>query len=210
MKATSPRTDTLSLNASVNGAAFSIERLDGFAIAASWVDWAATSAVVPAAAVNTAANTFTLAAHGLQLAQKVQVTTSGTLPAPLLVATDYYIIPVDANTFKVATSSANALAGTAIDITTQGIGNTTFTSSATLSGTFRIQVSNNALLDNTNQNPDPNAQWDDISGSTVSAAGTGQQMWNVSNAFYKAARIVWTSTTGQGTATVRYHGKGVI
>lgn len=121
MKATSPRTDTLSLNASINGPAFGIERLEGFSMAASWTQ------------------------------------TSGSL-----------------------------------------------------AGTFKIQVSNDAFLNNVNENENPNAQWDDISGSAVLASGAGQQMWNVSQAFYKAARIVWTSTSGQGVATVKYHGKGVI
>ena len=52
----------------------------------------------------------------------VELTTSGTLPAPLATGTTYYIIMSNALTVKLATSAANALAGTAIDITTTGSG----------------------------------------------------------------------------------------
>lgn len=53
---------------------------------------------------------------------RVRFTTSGTLPAGLSLATDYYIIKVTDSTFKVATSYANAVAGTQIDITDAGTG----------------------------------------------------------------------------------------
>ncbi len=47
---------------------------------------------------------------------------AGGLPAPLAKDTDYWAINVDANTFYLATSQANALLGTRIDITTTGTG----------------------------------------------------------------------------------------
>lgn len=53
---------------------------------------------------------------------RVQVSTTTTLPAPLAAATDYYVIKVNDTTIKLATSYANAVAGTAIDITTTGTG----------------------------------------------------------------------------------------
>jgi hypothetical protein len=53
---------------------------------------------------------------------RVRFTTTTTLPAPLATATDYYLIKVTDSTFKVATSYANAIAGTQIDITTTGTG----------------------------------------------------------------------------------------
>ena len=52
----------------------------------------------------------------------MRTSAGGTLPAPILSTDDLYIIRVDANTVKLATSSANALAGTAIDLTTAGSG----------------------------------------------------------------------------------------
>ncbi len=82
--------------------------------------------------IDVTANTITLANHGFTTTQAVTLTTTGTLPNPLLTATTYYIIAVDANTLKLATSSANALSGTAIDITTVGTGTHTITPSGTV------------------------------------------------------------------------------
>jgi hypothetical protein len=53
---------------------------------------------------------------------RVRVSTTTTLPAGLAAATDYYLIKVSDTTYKLATSNTNALAGTAIDITTTGTG----------------------------------------------------------------------------------------
>lgn len=53
---------------------------------------------------------------------RVRLTTTTTLPAPLALATDYYVIRLSDTTFSLATSYANAIAGTAIDITTTGTG----------------------------------------------------------------------------------------
>lgn len=53
---------------------------------------------------------------------RVRLTTTTTLPAGLALATDYYVIKVDDSTFKLATSYANAVAGTAINITDAGTG----------------------------------------------------------------------------------------
>ena len=58
---------------------------------------------------------------------RVQVSTTTTLPSPLVAATDYYYIKVTDSTYKLATSYANAIAGTAIDITTTGTGTHTIT-----------------------------------------------------------------------------------
>lgn len=53
---------------------------------------------------------------------RVRLTTTTTLPAGLSLATDYYVIKVSDTTFKLATSYANAIAGTAINITDVGTG----------------------------------------------------------------------------------------
>lgn len=59
----------------------------------------------------------------------IQLTTTGTLPTPLALATTYYLIVTSPGVFKFATTRANALAGTAIDITNVGSGTHTITSS---------------------------------------------------------------------------------
>jgi hypothetical protein len=53
---------------------------------------------------------------------RIQLTTTTTLPGGLALATNYYFIKLTDNTFKLATSYANAIAGTAINITTTGTG----------------------------------------------------------------------------------------
>lgn len=58
---------------------------------------------------------------------RVRLTTTTTLPAPLATATDYYVVRISDTTFKLATSYANAIAGTVIDITTTGTGTHTIT-----------------------------------------------------------------------------------
>lgn len=68
-----------------------------------------------------------------QTGDRVQLTTTGTLPSGLSLATDYYVIPYQRKTtlrIKLATSLANALAGTAVDFTTAGTGTMTITKSA--------------------------------------------------------------------------------
>ena len=53
---------------------------------------------------------------------RVRLTTTVTLTAGLALATDYYVIRLSDTTFSLATSFANATAGTAIDITSTGTG----------------------------------------------------------------------------------------
>jgi len=53
---------------------------------------------------------------------RVRLTTTTTLPAGLSLATDYYVIRLSDTTFSLATSFANAVAGTAINITDAGTG----------------------------------------------------------------------------------------
>lgn len=57
---------------------------------------------------------FTLNNHNLQLGDPVYLTTTGALPTGLTANTTYYAIPINANTFNLATTLANAIAGTKI------------------------------------------------------------------------------------------------
>lgn len=70
--------------------------------------------------VDTSSNEITVADHGYRSGVPCVLTTGGALANPLVGATTYYIIKVDDDTIKFATSRANAIAGTAIDLTTQG------------------------------------------------------------------------------------------
>lgn len=53
---------------------------------------------------------------------RVRLTTTVTLPAGLALATDYYVIKLSDTTFSLASSYANAIAGTAVNITDAGTG----------------------------------------------------------------------------------------
>lgn len=76
----------------------------------------------------------TLAAHGFYTGLIVRGSTTGALPTGLSVATDYYAIPIDANTFYLASTLTNCLAGTHIDITGAGSGTNTITPQASALG----------------------------------------------------------------------------
>lgn len=79
--------------------------------------------------VNTSTDQITWTAGSVtRSGMKVQLTTTGTLPAGLALTTDYWTIYVSANAFQLATSEANALGGTAIDITDVGSGTHTVVS----------------------------------------------------------------------------------
>lgn len=81
-----------------------------------------------AAAVNTGTDQITVtASNEFVTGRKIQLTTTGTLPTGLSLATDYYIIVIDSTHIQLATSEANALFGTAINITGAGSGTNTGT-----------------------------------------------------------------------------------
>lgn len=88
------------------------------------VNVTAVTEVFAPAAVNTGADTITVV-RDFTTGEKVRFTTVTTLPAPLQLATDYYIIRVNATTIQVAATLADAYAGIEINLTTQGVGNHT-------------------------------------------------------------------------------------
>ncbi len=66
---------------------------------------------------------ITLTGHELRTGNVVAFSTAaGTLPAEITANTLYFVIRVDANSFKIALTFANALAGTVINLTTSGSG----------------------------------------------------------------------------------------
>jgi len=80
------------------------------------------------AAVDTLNDQVTVTGHNLQTGfGPVRLTTPGTIPPGLSATVNYWLIVVNDNTLKFATSKANALLGTAVDIT--GAGSGTFTAS---------------------------------------------------------------------------------
>ena len=84
-------------------------------------------------------------AHGLTTGLKGQVTTTGVLPTGISAVTDYYIIAGSTDTYYLATSLVNALAGTYITISDAGTGNHTFTPTALAGGSYQLKVSIDGL-----------------------------------------------------------------
>ena len=75
--------------------------------------------------VNTSTSKVAFPTTGDLTGMAVTLTTSGTLPTPLLAATTYYLIIDDSTHIQFASSLANALAGTFIPLTAQGSGTNT-------------------------------------------------------------------------------------
>jgi len=72
-------------------------------------------------------NRISITNNGYQTGLAVQLSTSNALPAPLAILTTYYVIRHSANTFSLATTYANALAGTEITLSDSGTGTQTVT-----------------------------------------------------------------------------------
>ena len=77
---------------------------------------------IDAAEVTNATEIFTSVAHGLLTGDRILVTQDNTLPTGLSTATQYWVIKVDADGFQLATTYANAVAGTNLSISDDGTG----------------------------------------------------------------------------------------
>ena len=81
----------------------------------------AVSYTIPTSAVDTSTETITYSAHGLSTGNKVTYQNGGgSSISGLTSGTEYYVIKITDNTFKLATSLANANASSAINLTTTG------------------------------------------------------------------------------------------
>ena len=136
--------------------------------------------------VDVTANTLTIPSHGLTTGLKGQLTTTGTLPTGLSLATDYFVIKVDADTIKLATTLVLAQAGTAIDITSQGTDAAvnTYTPTSIAGATYKVQVS----LDGVN--------WVDLASATSITADTTVLVEKVAPP-YDYIRTVFAITAGR-------------
>lgn len=143
----------------------------------------------PAADTFTAADTdiCTAEAHGMVTGLKVQLTTTDTLPAGLSLLTDYYVINLSADTFSLASSLNNALAGTAVDITDAGTGTHTITAVEVSTATMAIQVSND------------NENWIDV-GTPTDITSDGDVIVE-DDVYYAFARVKLAIASGQFTVS---------
>lgn len=151
--------------------------------------------------VNVADNEITIPAHGLNTGLKGQLTSTGTLPAGVTTSTDYFVIVVDANTIQLATTLANAIAGTAIDLTDQGSSAAvnTFTATALAGGTIKLQQSNVA--------EPTESDWSDL-GSATNITADGLVYLEKDRPTAKWVRSYITLTAGNISADLNIIGKG--
>lgn len=136
--------------------------------------------------VDTTAETITKAAHGFVTGTKVAATTNGVLPGGLS-ATNYWVIKVSSGVFKLASSLANAEAGTPVDITSAAGGGTHTLTPATSAGNVaKLQVSN----DGTN--------WTDVASATVTiATSSGAALWETGLLASRYLSVLYTPSAGQ-------------
>jgi len=139
------------------------------------------AAVVPSASIS--GNVFTKNDHGLVTGVVGQMTTSNTLPTPLVVLTNYYVIRLTANTFSLASSLANAQAGTPLTLSDAGTGNQTFTPTSA-SGVYKLQQSCDGVT------------YFDVSGDTVTISGSGTVLWAISPVTTQYYKLLFTPTSG--------------
>jgi len=109
-------------------------------------------------------------------------------------ATDYYVYKVDANTIKLSSTAALAIAGTVVDITAVSVDTTTNTytlTPAAITGTpsFKWQASNDG------------DKWGDLSVSSVTMSaytlGGAVSIWDLGDYNYRWLRMaVVAPTTG--------------
>ena len=104
------------------------------------------SATFATSDINTSNETFTEASHKYQTGDAVEVSTSDTIPGGLAVLTTYYVINASSSTIKLSTTLANAKAGTAINITSQGVGTHTIQSVVTDSMKASVLQANNKVF----------------------------------------------------------------
>lgn len=182
--------------------------------------------------VSVATDELTLEKHDFiyRRAQAVQMTTSGTLPAGISAATNYYIIPrLRSDTevkVKLAASAADAVAGVAVNITDAG------------SGTHRLVKASTDLLTLGNSTYAPFQHGDAVQASTTGTLPTGlsavtdyyvipyqysgtpriKLATSLANALANNGVGIAIELTGEGSGTItltkthepRYFGGGII
>ena len=145
--------------------------------------------------ITTTGDYINISAHGYKVGLLGTLTTTGALPTGLANNVNYYVINNAAGSIKLATSRANALAGTAITLAKDGNGTHSFKATA-LGG---LDVHWQGSLDG--------STYVNLSGSTLAAATTGD-LQNFSTLTYNYVRADSTLTSGQITVTAKVRSLG--
>lgn len=134
---------------------------DGWLNFGTSTDWQSTEVSTASDLITTSTN------HNLTQGQAVTLTTSGGLPTGVAVSTVYYLIVPSPTTFGFATTYANSLAGTLINLTTAGTGKST----AVVQGGVNIGIPiflNTPLFLNASEYPDITKAWNVYSATSNS------------------------------------------
>jgi hypothetical protein len=145
--------------------------------------------------VQSPASSIAITAHGFVTGLKVAL--SGTNLPTGLSATNYWVIVIDADTISVATSLANAVAGTKVSITGAGTtADAAFTPASLGSSTVGVKAS----LDGTNF-------FAFATPKTLTVSATGKQFLDCGQVTYPYVQIYWTApTAGALTLSVLMYG----
>lgn len=154
--------------------------------------------------VNLSTESVSITAHGQYTGSKGQLTSTGTLPTGLSLSTDYFVIVVDANTIQFASSLANAVLGTAVDITGYGIGTQTFTPTTSSGGVIKAQAScDGVYFTDINPTNFPNCSPATVTVSTT----TGGACWDLGKPSFRYVNILFTPSAGTITFSVLINSK---
>lgn len=114
---------------------------------------------------------LTITGHNMSNGNMVRFVSTGTLPAPLQANINYYVASATADTFRLAPTYADGVAGTnLIDLTTDGTGTITIPTLPTK----EIQINNNQILDDDRQELLPalyntlsGIDWSDVNAESI-------------------------------------------
>ncbi|MCH8196465.1 MAG: hypothetical protein IH904_00140 [Proteobacteria bacterium] len=131
-----------------------------------------------------------------QTGDRVQITTTGTLPGGLALATDYFVIvdhPGTGRRIKLASSYVNALAGAAVDITSAGSGTHTVTKNAepryTANGVVETDTRRSEIVE-------------DLAISMGGRAVNSGGVWRLAAAAFVAPTLTFDETDARGSLRI--------
>ena len=164
-------------------------------------DTTPSAAATPYTDFDATADVITEVDHGFETGTKAQWTTDDTLPTGLSLATDYFVIRIGEDSYQVASSLANALAGTAVNFTDQGAGNHTLTPVAIAGGVTQFMWSNRVAVLGDDYSYDAD-DW--VAISSESSEGTATIL--IENPEYRILGLRFGITAGQQTVVESVRG----
>lgn len=181
-----------------NSAAINLDRVSAFSVLADITDATPANTTFVDGDVTVGTDTIAETGHGMATGLLVTLTTTGTLPTGLNTGTNYYVIRVDADNYQLASSLANALAGTPVDITGAAGGGTHTVNVTALSATLKLQLAHAEA-----------GPWVDLASASTSISGT--QVSHIERTAIPAfnfVRVQHTISAGQISSTVTFRAVG--